>query len=273
MTLPNFLGIGTQRGATTWLYNCLKEHPEIFVPEIKELSFFNKNYSKGLEYYSSFFSPKPYHKALGEITPSYIYCEECPRRISEKIPHIKLIVILRNPVDRAFSEYQFFLKRKTGWNFEESIERYKYFVDKGLYYIQLERYFSFFKRKQFLIMLFDELRENNMAFIESVYTFLGVNSDFRPSWIEKASNASSFQKLRDVMESLHLSWAIEPAKKVGLDYLVRKLYNKKLKHPAPDEIKIETRKRLIEYFREPNERLGQLIDRDLSAWNKFSMLL
>jgi hypothetical protein len=106
--LPTFLGIGVSRSGTTWLHQLLEGHPEVYVPRRKELAFFSKYYNRGLEWYEGFFpsdTEARRYKAVGEITPIYWFHPDCPRRIA-KVPSItKLIMIVRNPVDRAYSDY------------------------------------------------------------------------------------------------------------------------------------------------------------------------
>ena len=99
MTLPTFLGIGAPKAGTTWLYNLLVEHPQVYVSQrLKEVSYFNRNYDRGQAWYESFFpgeSEASAYCALGEVTPSYLHCEQCPERINMLLDNPKLIAILR----------------------------------------------------------------------------------------------------------------------------------------------------------------------------------
>ena len=107
MVLPNFVIIGAQKSGTTSLSYYLQEHPEIYVYP-KEIHFFDDRdgtYEHGLEFYSGFFAESQGAKAIGECTPCYIYAEQPPERMYEAIPNAKLILIARNPVDRAYSNY------------------------------------------------------------------------------------------------------------------------------------------------------------------------
>ncbi len=265
--LPNFLGIGTQRGATTWLFNCLREHPEIFVPDIKEVSFFDVYYEKGISYYESFFQDTKGYKAVGEITPDYLYCRHCPERIARHLPDVKMIVILRNPVDRAFSAYNFFFRNEPGLTFREAMLREPSLLEKGLYYEQLKRYFAYFRRDAFLILLYEDLSNDNLGTIKRVYEFLEVDKNFHPSWIGKITNIRLFPSMHQTLHEWRLSWAVEGIKKTFIGSLVRQLLQKRKKGTSvalDDDIRSE----LIEYFRKPNEDLGRLIDCNLSGWNQ-----
>ncbi len=132
--LPTFLGIGTQRGATTWLANCLREHPDVFVPELKEASFFDIHYRYGWHFYEGFFGGAQNVKAVGEITPDYLYCLKCPERIARHLPDVKLFAILRNPIERAYSAYIFFEKFRDAGSFENALHMHIHLMQKGLYY-------------------------------------------------------------------------------------------------------------------------------------------
>lgn len=264
--LPNFLGIGTQRGATTWIYNCLKEHPEIFVPKIKEISFFDLHYNKGLSFYSSFFSDAKGYKLIGEYTPNYLYDAESPKRIANHLPHIKLIACLRNPVDRAFSEYQFFIRPRTGWSFEEALKTDVHILRKGLYCQQLDRYFSYFDKKQFLILLYHELIANDIQSVKTIYQFLNVNSDFCPSYLGKTVNTSSFRNLRIFLEKIHFGGITGLIKHTPFDFLLRKYLSRRNIKDKP-AMKGVTRKKLIKYYEASNRKLEQLLNADLSQWD------
>ena len=110
--LPSFLGIGVQRSATTWVHNCLKEHPGVYVPEEKELRFFDENYERGFAWYEKYFETSSEGQVVGEITPNYFNVPDALARISEHLPEVKLFVIFREPVSRARSAYRLLLDDK-----------------------------------------------------------------------------------------------------------------------------------------------------------------
>ena len=112
MKLPDFLGIGTQKGGTTYLHSLLSEHPQAFLAIPKELHFFSLHYQKGLAWYRDFFKSAADDKSCGEITPYYMFHPLAFKRIHKHLPDVKLIVLLRDPVERAIS--QFFHSRRLG---------------------------------------------------------------------------------------------------------------------------------------------------------------
>ena len=108
MTIPNFLIVGAQKSGTTTLYDILDMHPEVNMSIIKEINYFTsiKKYSKGLKYYSSFFKePKAEHKITGEASPGYMNTVVIPKMIYDDIGDVKIVMILRDPIKRAYSQY------------------------------------------------------------------------------------------------------------------------------------------------------------------------
>ncbi|MEM4261319.1 MAG: sulfotransferase [Candidatus Woesearchaeota archaeon] len=192
MNKPNFFCIGAQKSGTTLLYELLRKHPEIYIPEQKELHFFDidDNYKKGISWYLQFFKPSINQKAIGTITPSYIYFDDVPERIQAELGNnIKFIIILRNPIDRAYSHYWMSFKR--GYetlSFEKAIMmehariRKGYFeknnfsyISRGFYSEQLERYYRFFPKENFKILIFERFIKQTEQHLCEILDFLGVD--------------------------------------------------------------------------------------------------
>ena len=190
--LPNFICIGSQKSGTTTIYNILKNHNEIFLSEQKELHFFDYDdqYDKGVEYYKNFF--KTDKKIVGEITPSYIFFDDCAKRIYTTLgAKIKILIILRNPIDRAFSHYLMSCKR--GFekkSFEEAIileeerickgyfEKSHYsYISRGKYSEQIKRYYKYFDKENIKIIFFEEFIQNQQSAISSIENFLNIKSN------------------------------------------------------------------------------------------------
>jgi len=116
MGLPDFIIIGAMKSGTTTLHNILRQHSQIFLPPEKEIHYFDidKNYTKGLDYYASFFNDAKRYQLIGEITPRYIWNSQIAQRIAKDLgTKTKLIAILRNPADRAFSHYKMNILNKS----------------------------------------------------------------------------------------------------------------------------------------------------------------
>lgn len=192
--IVNFVISGTQKGGTTALDAYLREHPEICMANQKEVHYFdsekhfangNPNYSK----YHSFFSPKKTHKILGEATPIYMYWNESPRRIFEYNPEMKHILILRNPIERAYSHWNMERSRNADdLSFGDAIyteknrcldalpyqHRVFSYIDRGHYLNQLRRIWAYFPKERVLILKNEDLKENPKGTLNQVADFLGV---------------------------------------------------------------------------------------------------
>lgn len=266
--LPNTLIIGGERCGTTWLYDCLREHPQIFFSLTKEIDFFSRNYDKNIKYYEAFFTGAEDgdYRIIGEKSTDYLAYELCPQRIAKHIPKVALIAILRNPIDRALSHYLAFMQANSNLEFKDAIIKNPGLLESGCYYKHLERYYHYFNRDQVLVMLFDDIKENPLKFIRNVYAFLKVDEMFSPPSLEKKVNIAAYPGLKKILYNNKMRWLIILLRKTILDNLIRQLaYWRKTRNNS--SISDETRERLVDYFREANKKLSLLINRDLSHWN------
>lgn len=203
--LPNFLIIGAEKAATTWLYDQLRRHPDIFMPRVKEIHFFNRRNSRlqlrrnyeqhDASWYRYFFRRRSGESAIGEATPMYLCDEVAPERIRHHLPDVKLIASLRYPVDRAYSHYWDARgKGHTDKSFEQIVgERDPRFIERGCYDEQLRRYLSLFDRRKLLILIHEELFSHPVRSLNRVCSFLDVDDTFfqDQSWITEKVNRSS----------------------------------------------------------------------------------
>ena len=214
--LPDFIIVGPQKSATTWLYECLYEHPEICMPETDSVHYFDMNYHKGTEWYQDFFSEYENEQLIGEETPSYIRGEMVPERMVETLPDVKVIFTLRNPVNRAFSHWWHEKsKNKHSFQFAEIFENYDLYqnwVVPGFYYQHLMRYQKHMPKRNIKICIFDDLIENDLKYIQDVYSFLNVDDDYVPTLIGQKTNEGKF---RAVSASSIYSHAATAYKKIA----------------------------------------------------------
>jgi len=190
----NFLIVGTQKGGTTALAQFLSLHPDICFAPIKEVHFFDydRNYQKGIDYYHSFFPNYTNQRAIGEATPIYMYLPHVAPRIARYNPQMKLIVLLRHPIDRAYSHYQ--MERQRGWEVlpfalavaleplrlalpqnledERAPRRVFSYCDRGFYCRQLRRLYAHFPPAQVLVLLQSDLSTHHAETLRRVYEFL-----------------------------------------------------------------------------------------------------
>jgi hypothetical protein len=172
---PNFLYIGTSKAGSTWLFNVLAIHPDVYLASNKGLYYFDLHFDNGREWYLSRFADAGDHPAVGEISHSYLSSPEAAARIADLNPAMRLLVCLREPVDRAFSDYLDLVKNgQYDGSFETALERYPRLLDRGRYATHLQRYFERFPAEQIQVRLFDDLRADAQAYADDVFGFLSV---------------------------------------------------------------------------------------------------
>lgn len=297
MRLPDFLIIGAAKSGTTTLDRYLSLHPQVYMVSKKqvsrdlnlwgELNFFSfdDRYARGLDWYASLFSKASPHQVCGEASTDYAKFPEfpeCARRIWEAIPNVKLIYIMRHPVDRAYS-YYVHLGRGSKYKetFEEHIKKSTVCLDGSNYMMQIEQYLKFFPKESFLFLLFDDLKNNSDKIQTEVNNFLEIeNLEITESDNLKANSARKFfedtirAKITKPLRSMPLVSTMaglcpQAWRDSVYEILQSSFYGKSVKAQySPKPMLPETRKMLIEKFREPNQKLAEFIDRDLSHWSK-----
>ena len=291
---PNFIIIGAMKAATTSLYTYLKQHPEVFMTSIKEPKFFNnfnrhstsefqgKGFKKikTLDQYLALFQRATNEIAIGEASPSYIFDKDCHSLIKEILPKAKIIAIIRQPVERAYSNFLHarraeqevetdFEKAFTeGDNILQKGTKKHFYLEKGFYYIQLKRYFDVIPKEQIKIIIFEDIIRNPEDITQEVFEFLGVDSSFVPNTSKKA-NVSGIPKG-------YLGWILMKLRKNNLmpdiefskvlpEFLVDLILN--IIYSKPEKISNKLVKKLTKkYYLEDIKKLEKLINRDLSMW-------
>lgn len=272
----NFIGIGAQRSGTSWVYACLYEHPEICIP-IKEIHFFSRErFGNGKEWYEEHFKKCAPAKITGEFSTSYLYSDSAAERIHTMYPEVKIIAILRNPIRRAFSQYGNAIKDgeiPETMPFEEFYKTNASVLEQGLYAKQLHRYFNLFDTSQVLVLVYED-NKNPKEFIQKIYSFLGVRSDFVPSMLNDEINISRVPKHIWIEKRMHrfseflrrngLDTLVHAIRRMGLPDLVRSFNTK----PKKEKKEALDRAYLVDYFKEDVAELSQLLGRDLgSEWD------
>jgi hypothetical protein len=173
-TVPDFLYIGTSKAGSTWLFNALSVHPDVWLASNKGLYYFDAHFDRGADWYRRQFEGAD-GPAVGEFSHSYLSSPEAPERIAAFSPTMRLLVCLREPVDRAFSDYLDLVKNNgfTG-SFPEAVEQHPRLLDRGRYATHLSRYLQHFPASQVHVGLFDDLRTGAQEYADEVYDFLGL---------------------------------------------------------------------------------------------------
>jgi len=266
--LPDFIIFGVGRCGTTSLYNYLTEHPNVGSAQVKEIFFFDYHFHKGVGWYQKHFPLPRYYKRFmtGDATPSYIHHPLAPHRIKELLPQVKLIVLLRNPIDRAYSHYCQTMNGKLNPQFPfEIVVRYQiternffarekilgdeqYFrqvyyptayLSKSVYLENLKRWFQVFPKEQILVLKNEEMSADPQKIFQKTIEFLEL-----PRWELKEYKKYNYQ-------GSHFGQAFSSVKP--------KLPYGKM---AP-----LVREQLIEYFRPYNQQLYEFLGIDF-GWEQ-----
>lgn len=278
--MPDFIGIGAIKSGTTWLWACLREHPGIYMPTMKELEFFDTRFDLGLEWYSSFFGDAG-PKLCGEISPQYMHDSRALQRMAFLSGSVRLIVALRHPVDRAFSHFLMDAREWPDTSHRKKLEEFRRisaqpeskYIRFGMYACQLQPVFEAFGPERIHVVLFEDIQSDPRGVIRGVLEFLGADGDFLPSKIETPVNAAKryrsprlFNVLRSAVrvgERLGLSRAILYLKKTAVrDKVIAMLEVDEGYEPLPAELHRE----LAGHYRADIQALERLIGRDLSSW-------
>lgn len=275
--LPNFLIIGAEKSGTTWIYERLRRHPQIYMPAVKELDFFGRDRESGrtLEWYEDHFCEAP---AVGEKCPAYMYDPTAADQIAQLIPDVKLIASLRHPTDRTYSSY--WMSRGVGdigCSFEKVVrEEQEMYVGRGRYGVQLNRYFSHFDRDQLLILIFEEIMAHPTDSLNRICSFLGVDSTFYSGqdWIAERENASievrstmMFGIVRTIAKWMRRTdgarQVLDVLKATGVTELIKGANREPREYPEMDP---ELRKELDEQYASTVLRVERLLGRKIKVW-------
>lgn len=300
MTLPNFLVVGTAKAGTTALYDYLGQHPQIFVNPEKETNFFafegeslnftgpgdswNTTVITDLQDYEKQFDGVRNESAIGESCPWYLYSEKAAENILHHAPGMKIVIILRDPVERAYSSYLHVLRdgreklsfvdglAEEGTRISEGWEYIWHYRSAGMYSSQVERYMRNFPPEQLKVFLYEEFRENEQRVLAELHEFLGV----RPFEADLSINPSATGVPRSkLLGKLFLQ---ENSLRDKAKYFMPKKLRHGLYHKINQQLvrkpklEADTRRLLAAGFEEEIEKLEKLLSRDLSAWRRDSLI-
>lgn len=226
--LPDFLVIGSPRGGTTWLDASLRSHPDIALPDTKEVHFFDWYYDRGLEWYGEHFRvSERAEEVRGEVTPGYLSSPVAPVRIATTVPGAPLFAILRNPVARLYSNYGMRIReRGETRSFRDSLDAAPQMVGVGHYAEHLARYQALAPENPLHLLVFEEVVADPQAAYDAIGAVLGVNSRlFRaPDGALNESYSPMFPKARAAARRTRKwlgrtdqEWVVKSAKAMGLN--------------------------------------------------------
>lgn len=322
MTLPNFLIIGAQKAGTTALHFYLKQHPQIYMSPVKEPHFFtneggklesqgstseklnlssiadveaywrqNRSSCTDIEAYRALFGGVSNETAIGESSTLYLYSSKAPERIQHTIPNVKLIAMLRDPVERAYSAFLYLVRdgKEPLTDFAQALQEEEirirsnwepnwHYRQRGLYHAQLKRYFDRFDRGQVRVYLYEDFNANPIDTLQDIFRFLGVDDTFTPD-VTQRYNVSGVYKSKALHSLQTFLLAPNLIKSTLRQFLPKDLYRRLVSRKksvltdirseqtlVKPKLLPEVREQLIQAYREDILKLQDLIQRDLSEW-------
>lgn len=293
MSLPNFICLGAAKSGTTTLHDILRQHPEIYVPAFKEPHFFDipENYKNGIDWYQKNYFKNANKKVIAEFTPSYFFDKEAPERIFNNLgSEVKFVVLLRHPVDRAYSHY-LHSKRDEHEEFdfveslnqeEDRLSRYienkdylsylrNSYISQGLYGDMVERYLKYFKLENFMFIHFEkEFLLKRDKTIQRVLGFLDIDpqiklqTDLRsnPSSIEKSKTLKRIMKKKGWWRTI-IKWLLPS---IQLRQIIRnRVQRLNIKEYKAEKISEELKSKLFSsYFRDNIDKFERLTDKKMN---------
>jgi hypothetical protein len=311
--LPNFFIVGAAKSGTTTLYHYLSQHPDIYMSPVKETNYFSTDiypdefkdeykktmrssvnldglmsqhngnfvhiaYIREWENYLKLFTGIEQEKASGEASTSYLYSKEAAKNIKSTFPHAKIIMILRNPLQRAFSHYLMdyalgltkssFLDvltkkarvNKPGWGISGL------YIELSLYYSQAKRYFDNFQKENIKVYILEEFTDDFSLLLKDIFYFLNVDDGFRPEKIMKCNTkiAPKFKRLNFILARTGIKRHISTFTPQTVKEFFKSLYYSQINIPV---LTSEEKGILRDLFRDDIMKLSELLKKDLSYWN------
>lgn len=272
---PNFLYIGPDKTGSSWLFELLRSHPECFVPACKDIYFFDRHYSRGLDWYLSFFkNARASAKAIGELSHDYLFSEDAANRIAHDLPQVKLITSLRHPIERTYSHYLYMVRSgQTRLTFEEALILHPELIKNSMYYSHLSKYLELFPAYRIKVLWFDDLQTSPRKFAKECLEFLGIgehpNFDYSKR-IRQASVSRNYLLARLAKAGANSARELRLERLVG--FIKHSRISSILYRPYAENEKPRMNKttalRLLDLFSDDISRLECLVQADLLRWKR-----
>lgn len=295
MPMPNFLIIGANKGGTTSLHDYLNQHPDIFMSSIKEPMFFtlkgqkidqgnitHKNAVNTFDGYQALFKNVTTEKAIGESSTAYLHSPWCAKEIKSYIPDVKLIAVLRDPAERAYSNFKMYQRwglEDLEWEqaVEEELKRIqndhikgRHYIRLGFYYKQIEPFYDLFGKDQLKIYLFEDFQKDSVAVVKDIFSYLNVDTSFTPDVSRKLNAAPSDSRNKIIDDLITKENTLKKILRPLIPLHLRQEISQKIKatNKANNYNKLywKIRKVLVQTYKSDILQLQELIDRDLSHW-------
>lgn len=300
MPLPDFLIIGAAKAGTTSIHYYLQQHPEIFMSPVKDTFFFNFNgndpdfsgpddnawYKEraiiNFADYQTLFAEAKANTVIGESCAGYLYDASAAKNIQQRLPDVRLIAILRDPVERAYSSFLQQVRDgyETTTDFAEALDMEAqrrdqnwrpiwHYENRGRYYQQIEAYLKLFDSTKLQILLYDDLQQDPVTMLKKIFTFIEVDASFEPD-ISLRHNRAGIPSSRFLFQKMMtpnlLKSVVKPFVPAGLRRKMRAAVTESDALLHRPELSDEIRARLIDGYKADILKLQSLINRDLSHW-------
>lgn len=291
MTLPNFVVIGAAKAGTTAVYWYFAEHPAVHMSPVKETNFFAYGVDPAgrllygdpdvhhfpvtsLAAYEALFAPAGNAAAVGEVSPIYLECPEAAGRIRALLPGAKLICCLRDPVDRAYSDYLMYLRNR-GRRLDPArdlvpgaawLQPDAHWMRIGYYHAQLARYYDAFPRDQIHVFLFDDLKRDLAGVVRELYRFVGVDPAFAPDF-DTPHNVGGMPAnvlLERLLTKSAIKTVVAPWMPKSATNWLRQLRTRTMRKPPA--LPPELRRQAARHFHDDLAATAALIGRSLEHW-------
>ncbi len=279
---PTFIGIGAQKCASSWIYKVLEDHPQVGVSNPKEIDFFSNYYINGFQWYEKHFASFGNVPQRGEISPSYLHCGQAPERLKRYLPEAKIILTLRDPIERAFSNHQHEYRlghiNNKYIDFEKGIENNPMYLEQSLYAKHLSQWLYYFPMDQIHVVFQENIKRFHESEAKKLYNFLDIDSEHTSSFLNKKSNASYVaknKKLDDLiintshfMRKNGMGGIIECGRKIKVNSMIQGINRTKASEIIP-QIQPKTDAYLTDYFSKDVSDLAKILGGVSIPWDRW----
>ena len=280
----DFIGVGGEKTASSWIFQCLDEHPQICGARPKETLFFDTTKligeplrsrsayeEKGLSFYGNYFSHCPPNLIKGEFTTTYLHDKRVAKFIHETFPNAKILISLRDPIDRVYSQYLAVRHLNLFRNFEDALRCEPEFIRRSFYAEYVGEYFKFFPSEKILIVFYEDILDDAIKFIQNIYQFLEVDSQFVPPGIQVKKRSAEEKFLAKLHSNMMTSacgrMAIRLGRSTKINSVLKRGVMSLFRKPAMNQ---ETKNYLKGMFKEDMENLESLLGRDCTFWKNMA---
>lgn len=274
----NFIGIGSGKCGSTWIYDNIVSHAEISNKNLKELNYFSDLYDEHpFSWYQSQFDNDSTGLIKGEFSVTYLGHPLAAERIKKHFPDIKILAIIKNPSKRAFSNYLHSIRKgdiSSSIEFSTYIKEEKH-LNPGKYVVYLRKYYELFPRENILVLILDEFTKDIPAGMEKIYQFIGTQDQrfISPKANQRNNEARSYKflwvenilvKMYRFLSRRGYTRLVKSILDSGIGSVIRKINGSN--HPLA-KMDAESKQYLDVFYKPYNEELEELLDQDLSLWN------